>query len=77
MTQPADHNPHTRRPLVVRGDVRAPGDKSISHRSLIFAALAVGPSRIRDILESADVQATARALRAMGVTIPLLGPDIT
>lgn len=62
--------------LVVRGNVRAPGDKSISHRALIFSALAVGPSRVRAILESADVQATARALRAMGVTIPPLGPDI-
>ena len=62
--------------LVVRGEVRAPGDKSISHRALIFSALAVGKSRIRAVLESADVQATARALRAMGVGIPPLGPDI-
>ncbi len=62
--------------LVVRGEVRAPGDKSISHRSLILAALATGPSRVRAILESADVQATASALRAMGVPIPPLGPDI-
>lgn len=63
-------------PLVVRGVVRAPGDKSISHRALIFSALAVGPSRVRALLESADVQATARALRAMGVGVPPLGPDI-
>ncbi len=62
--------------LVVRGSVRPPGDKSISHRALIFAALAHGPSRVRAILESADVQATASALRAMGVPIPALGPDM-
>lgn len=62
--------------LVVRGIVRAPGDKSISHRSLIFAALGTGPSRVRAILESADVHATARALRSMGVSIPPLGSDI-
>lgn len=62
--------------LAVRGTVRAPGDKSISHRALIFAAMAVGTTRVRDILESADVHATAGALRAMGVAIPALGPDI-
>lgn len=65
------------RTLHVRGDVRVPGDKSISHRALIFAALADGTSRVRHILESDDVHATARALRAMGVAIPELGPDIT
>jgi 3-phosphoshikimate 1-carboxyvinyltransferase len=63
--------------LVVRGEVRVPGDKSISHRALILAALATGPSRIHAILESADVEATARALRALGVPIPALGPDVT
>jgi 3-phosphoshikimate 1-carboxyvinyltransferase len=62
--------------LVVHGVLRVPGDKSISHRALIFAALATGPSRVRALLESADLQATARALRAMGVGIPPLGPDI-
>jgi len=62
--------------LVVHGTVRTPGDKSISHRSLIFAALANGTSTIRNILESADVHATAGALRAMGVDVPLLSPEI-
>ncbi len=61
--------------LVVHGVVRAPGDKSISHRALIFAALAHGESRVQHILESEDVKATAAALRAMGVDIPSLGPD--
>lgn len=62
-------------PLTVRGRIRAPGDKSISHRALIFAAMADGRTRIRDILPSADVHATAGALRAMGVDIPALSAD--
>jgi 3-phosphoshikimate 1-carboxyvinyltransferase len=61
--------------LVVRGHIRAPGDKSISHRALIFGAMADGPTRVRDILASADVHATASALRAMGVDIPALSDD--
>lgn len=61
--------------LVVRGTIRAPGDKSISHRALILAAMAEGATRIRDILPSADVHATAGALRAMGVAIPALDAD--
>ncbi len=66
---------HSTAPLAVRGVIHAPGDKSISHRALIFAAMAEGPSRIRGILESADVHATAAALRALGVEIPALSPD--
>ncbi len=46
-----------------------PGDKSISHRALMFSALAVGTSRIEGLLEGEDVLATAAALRAMGATI--------
>ncbi|WP_309672320.1 3-phosphoshikimate 1-carboxyvinyltransferase [Gemmatimonas sp.] len=65
----------SRSPLTVRGIIRAPGDKSISHRSLIFAAMASGPTRIRDILASADVHATAGALRDMGADIPALSDD--
>ncbi len=57
-------------------EVRVPGDKSLSHRALIFAALANGRSRIRDILLSADVQSTAGVLRALGAAVPLLGNDI-
>ena len=63
------------RPLTVsargplRGTVTVPGDKSISHRSLMFSALAVGESRIEGLLEGEDVLATAAALRAMGATI--------
>ena len=63
--------------LRVRGDVRVPGDKSISHRSLIMAALARGKSRVTHILESADVQSTAQVLRTLGAAIPPLSPDVT
>ncbi len=53
-----------------------PGDKSISHRALMFAALAVGTSRIEGLLEGEDVLATAAALRAMGATITRLEDGI-
>ena len=46
-----------------------PGDKSISHRALMFGALAVGETRVTGLLEGEDVLATAAALRAMGATI--------
>ena len=51
------------------GSIDVPGDKSISHRALMFAALAVGRSRVEGLLEGEDVLATAAALRAMGATI--------
>lgn len=51
------------------GRIRVPGDKSISHRALMFAALAVGRSRIEGLLEGEDVLATAAALRMMGAAI--------
>lgn len=46
-----------------------PGDKSISHRALIFAALAVGESRIEGLLEGEDVLCTAEAVRALGARV--------
>lgn len=51
------------------GRVTVPGDKSISHRSLMLSSLAVGESRIEGLLEGEDVLATAAAMRAMGATI--------
>ena len=53
----------------LRGRIRVPGDKSISHRSLMFGALAVGETRVTGLLEGEDVMATAAALRAMGATV--------
>ncbi len=51
-----------------------PGDKSLSHRALIFGALAKGETVIAGLLESADVLATADALRALGVRVERFGP---
>ena len=51
------------------GDVTVPGDKSISHRSLMLGALAVGETRVSGLLEGEDVLATAAAMRAMGAQI--------
>jgi 3-phosphoshikimate 1-carboxyvinyltransferase len=57
--------------------VRVPGDKSISHRSLLFAALADGASIVRHILPSADVRSTASVLRALGVEVGELTDEVT
>lgn len=53
-----------------------PGDKSISHRSLILASLAEGESRIRGILDSDDVRSTAEALRSLAAKVPPLADDM-
>ena len=63
--------------MKVSGRVRVPGDKSISHRALMFAALANGRSRVRRVLQSADVMSTAGVLRALGADIPPLSEDMT
>lgn len=60
----------------LRGTIRVPGDKSISHRALMFAGLAVGTSRITGLLEGEDVLATAAAMRQFGAQIAR-GPDGT
>ncbi len=57
----------TARPL--RGTIRVPGDKSISHRALMFAGLAVGETRIQGLLEGEDVLCTAAAMRALGAEV--------
>lgn len=53
----------------LRGEVQAPGDKSISHRALLFGALASGTSRFEGLNEGADVASTARVLSLLGVKI--------
>jgi 3-phosphoshikimate 1-carboxyvinyltransferase len=58
------------RTLRVGGSLRVPGDKSISHRALMFGALGDGESVVRGLLTSADVKSTAGMLRALGVEIP-------
>jgi 3-phosphoshikimate 1-carboxyvinyltransferase len=47
------------------GSTTVPGDKSVSHRALMLAGMAVGESRIEGLLEGADVLATAAALRGL------------
>ena len=65
----------TARPgIVVKGTVRAPGDKSISHRSLILGAMATGTTEIENLLEGEDILATARAVETFGATVTRLGP---
>ena len=51
------------------GEAHVPGDKSISHRSLILGALSVGETRVRGLLEGDDVLATAAAMRAFGADV--------
>jgi 3-phosphoshikimate 1-carboxyvinyltransferase len=53
----------------IRGRLRVPGDKSISHRALILGALAVGETRISGLLEGEDVLNTGKAMRALGATV--------
>ena len=55
--------------IPLTGQVRAPGDKSISHRALIMGALASGVSEITGLLEGEDILATAEAMRAFGANI--------
>ncbi|MES2916261.1 MAG: 3-phosphoshikimate 1-carboxyvinyltransferase [Pseudomonadota bacterium] len=53
----------------LKGVAAVPGDKSISHRSLIFGAMAVGETKISGLLEGQDVLDTASAMRAFGATV--------
>ncbi|MGE0651279.1 MAG: 3-phosphoshikimate 1-carboxyvinyltransferase [Alphaproteobacteria bacterium] len=66
------------RPMTARpsggltGEIRVPGDKSISHRALMIGAMAVGRTRIEGLLEGEDVLCTAEALRRLGVRVARL-----
>ena len=62
-----------RRTGPLKGRVRAPGDKSISHRALILGALAHGETEVEGLLEGDDVMATARAMAAFGAGVERLG----
>ena len=57
----------------LRGSIRAPGDKSISHRALILGALASGETAIEGLLEGDDVLRTAKAMAAFGAKVAHLG----
>jgi 3-phosphoshikimate 1-carboxyvinyltransferase len=66
---PAIVRPATR----LRGELRVPGDKSISHRALILATLARGTSRIEGAGDGADVRSTAAIMRALGASVERAG----
>ncbi len=60
----------------LQGRLRVPGDKSVSHRAIMLAALAEGSSRITGFLEGEDTRATARAFMRMGVRIEAPEPSV-
>jgi len=59
----------------LKGSVRVPGDKSISHRALMLGALATGVTRLTGLLEAEDVLNTAKALQALGAPIEKVGKE--
>ncbi|MDE2436965.1 MAG: 3-phosphoshikimate 1-carboxyvinyltransferase, partial [Sphingomonadales bacterium] len=76
LSAPANSAPTPRRFLPtgpLKGEIRVPGDKSISHRSIMLGALAVGETRVSGLLEGEDVLATAAAMRAMGAGVERTG----
>ena len=72
--RPAPDAVFTARPSgPLQGRVRAPGDKSMSHRAMILGAMATGVTEVEGLLEGDDVLATARAAAAFGATVERLG----
>ena len=69
------HPAVARRSVGLSGTIRIPGDKSISHRSLMFGGLASGETRITGLLEGEDVLNTGKAMQAMGATIRKTGDE--
>ena len=59
----------------LRGDFTVPGDKSISHRAIMFASLAQGESRIRGLLRGEDCLSTLHAFQCLGITVAEKGED--
>ncbi|HEX9113475.1 MAG TPA: 3-phosphoshikimate 1-carboxyvinyltransferase, partial [Nitrospirota bacterium] len=57
----------------LRGEIELPGDKSISHRSVIFAAIAEGDTRITGFLTGEDTMNTAKAVRVLGAEVEGIG----
>jgi 3-phosphoshikimate 1-carboxyvinyltransferase len=62
-----------RRSGPLKGSVRVPGDKSISHRALILGALSVGETRVTGLLEGEDVFNTGKAMQALGAQVERTG----
>ena len=67
------NNATTIEPLAapLRGSIGVPGDKSISHRAVLFSAMAEGTSRVSGVLDSADVRSSIGAVRALGAQVSL------
>ena len=61
----------------LRGEIRVPGDKSISHRSIMFGSIACGVTKVSGVLRGEDALATLEAFRAMGVQIEDDGETVT
>ncbi|HHO75558.1 MAG TPA: 3-phosphoshikimate 1-carboxyvinyltransferase [Deltaproteobacteria bacterium] len=55
--------------MKINGEITPPGDKSISHRSFMFGALAQGTTIIRDVLESRDINSTKEAVQSLGAQV--------
>ena len=53
----------------LRGTVYVPGDKSLSHRAVLFSAVADGTTRVAGVLDSADVRSTIGAVRTLGAHV--------
>jgi len=66
----------TSAPGPLRGTIRVPGDKSISHRAVLFAAMSEGTSQLTGVLDSADVNSTVEAVRALGATVVRTGVSV-
>ena len=61
--------------LCLSGEIKVPGDKSISHRALIIGSIVNGKIKIRNLLESEDVLATANALKKLDIKITTVSND--
>jgi 3-phosphoshikimate 1-carboxyvinyltransferase len=65
-----------RRKGPLRGAISVPGDKSVSHRSLLFGALATSETRVTGLLDAEDVRSTRRAVERLGATVRTEGPEV-
>src|SRR5437867_475713 len=75
MIEPALAGEHrVSRPRALRGTVRVPGDKSISHRAILHNAIAQGVANVNNLGPGEDVRSSMRCLRALGVEIEETGP---
>ncbi len=62
------------RPRALRGNIRVPGDKSISHRAILHNAIATGTARVENLGPGDDIRSSISCMRALGVTVEDTGP---